>query len=66
MRSQLSARELEVVQLIANGLSNKLIADALRISSHTAKFHVANVCHKLGAGTRTEAAVQAIKQGIIR
>ena len=53
----LSAREVEVVELMAQGLSNKLIADRLDVTPHTVKYHVVNVCRKLGATTRTLAVV---------
>lgn len=59
----LTAREQEVVQLMAEGLSNKQIADRLGISTHTAKFHVNAVLGKLGASTRTEAVVKALQRG---
>lgn len=59
----LTAREQEVVQLMAEGLSNKQIADRLGISTHTAKFHVNAVLGKLGASTRTEAVVRALQRG---
>ncbi|MEO8707079.1 MAG: response regulator transcription factor, partial [Kofleriaceae bacterium] len=54
-RGELTERERQVVQLLSEGLSNKLIADRLGISDHTAKFHVNGVMMKLGASTRTEA-----------
>ena len=54
------------VQLLSEGLSNKLIADRLGISDHTAKFHVNGVMMKLGASTRTEAVVEAMRRGLIR
>src|SRR5579871_856501 len=54
--ADLSARELEVLNLVARGLSNKEIASALKIAGHTAKNHVQNVLDKLGAHDRTEAA----------
>ena len=56
----------QVVQLLSEGLSNKLIADRLGISDHTAKFHVNGVMMKLGASTRTEAVVEAVRRGVIR
>jgi len=62
----LTERERQVVQLLAEGLSNKLIADRLGISDHTAKFHVNGVMMKLGASTRTEAVVEAMRRGLIR
>ncbi len=61
----LTDRELQVVQLLAEGLSNKLIADRLQISDHTAKFHVGGVMTKLAAATRTEAVVEAMRRGLI-
>lgn len=61
----LTARELEVLQLLAEALPNKLIADRLGISDHTAKFHVNSVLSKLSAGTRTEAVVRAARLGIV-
>lgn len=54
----LSPREHEVAKLIIRGMSNKRIAEALQISDHTAKFHVANTILKIGANTRVEAAVK--------
>ena len=65
-RGELTEREKQVVQLLAEGLSNKLIADRLGISDHTAKFHVNGVMMKLGASTRTEAVVEAMRRGMIR
>jgi two-component system, NarL family, nitrate/nitrite response regulator NarL len=62
---QLTDRERQVVTLLAEGLSNKLIADRLGISDHTAKFHVNGVMAKLGAGTRTEAVVEAVRRGLV-
>jgi DNA-binding NarL/FixJ family response regulator len=65
-RGDLTEREKQVVQLLSEGLSNKLIADRLGISDHTAKFHVNGVMMKLGASTRTEAVVEAMRRGLIR
>jgi len=62
---RLTARELEVLQLLAQGLSNKLIADRLGMSEHTAKFHVNAIMGKLSAQTRTEAVVQAVRLGLV-
>ena len=62
---ELTERERQVVSLMAEGLSNKLIADRLGISDHTAKFHVNGVMAKLGAGTRTEAVVEAVRRGLV-
>lgn len=61
----LSDRELEVLNLIAEGQSNKLIAHALGISEHTVKTHVASIFVKLGAASRTEAVSQAIRRGLV-
>jgi DNA-binding NarL/FixJ family response regulator len=62
---ELTPRELEVVQLLAEGLSNKAIAYQLDISEHTVKFHVNAIMGKLGAQSRTEAAVRATRMGLI-
>lgn len=61
----LTAREREVMRLVADGLGNKQIAGVLNISEHTVKFHVTSVMGKLAAGTRAEAVAQAIRRGLI-
>jgi two-component system, NarL family, response regulator YdfI len=61
----LTSREVEVLQLLASGLGNKEIAVRLEISEHTAKFHVASILGKLGAGSRTEAVTIGIRLGVI-
>ena len=61
----LSERESEVLDLLAEGLSNKLIAHRLSISEHTVKTHVAAIFAKLGASSRTEAVSQAIRRGLV-
>jgi DNA-binding NarL/FixJ family response regulator len=61
----LTGREIEVLRLIANGRSNKQIASLLRISEHTAKFHVSSVLAKLGASSRTEAVSLGILRGLV-
>lgn len=61
----LTARELEVLQLLAQGLPNKLIAQRLKISEHTAKFHVSAIMTKLGAASRTEAVTRAARRGLL-
>lgn len=61
----LTHRELQVVRLLASGLGNKQLAEQLNISSHTVKFHVAQILAKLGATTRTEAVSIAIRSGLI-
>ncbi|MGD0479095.1 MAG: response regulator transcription factor [Terracidiphilus sp.] len=65
-REELSQRELEVLTLVARGMSNKEIAKLLYISENTARNHVANCLVKLGANDRTEAATTALKRGLIR
>lgn len=60
----LTPREVETAALIAEGLSNKLIADRLDIAEHTAKFHVFNTIKKLGKTTRAGAAAEAVRRGI--
>jgi DNA-binding NarL/FixJ family response regulator len=64
-QAQLTPREIEVLELLARGLSNKAIGEALGISDHTAKFHVNAIMNKLGAETRTEAVVLAAKLGLV-
>jgi DNA-binding NarL/FixJ family response regulator len=61
----LSAREMDVLRRMAEGLSNKQIARDLEISEHTVKFHVNAVLGKLGAQSRTEAVVRATRAGLI-
>jgi DNA-binding NarL/FixJ family response regulator len=65
MIEPLTARELEVLQLLAAGLTNKEIAARIDVTDHTVKFHVNGILGKLGASTRTEAVVEAAKRGII-
>ena len=62
----LSDREIEVLQLIARGSSNKGIAGELMITESTVKTHVANIFHKMNVNHRTEAVTQALQRGIIR
>ena len=61
----LTARELEVVQLLAEGLTNRRIGERLGISEHTAKFHVNSILGKLGASSRSEAVAQAARLGLV-
>jgi DNA-binding NarL/FixJ family response regulator len=61
----LTAREMEVLQLLGQGLQNKEIAARLVISERTVKFHVSSIMGKLGAGNRTEAVSIAAQQGLI-
>lgn len=61
----LTHRELQVLQLLADGLSNKLIADRLQFSEHTAKFHVNNIIVKFDAGTRAGAVGVGFRRGLL-
>ena len=63
--SELSARELEVLELIASGRSNKEIADLLGITEPTVKGHVSNIFSKLSVSDRTQAVTAALQRGII-
>jgi two-component system nitrate/nitrite response regulator NarL len=63
--SEFTPREREVLALLARGLSNQAIADALGISAHTAKFHVNAILQKLGVERRTEAVVRAARLGLV-
>jgi ATP/maltotriose-dependent transcriptional regulator MalT len=61
----LTAREQEVLALLAGGLHNRDIASALSISEHTVKFHLASIFGKLGVSTRTEAVQRGLRLGVI-
>lgn len=61
----LTPREVEVLSLLAEGASNKMIAQRLGISAHTAKFHVGRVLEKLDATGRTDAVAQAVRIGVL-
>jgi len=61
----LTPREMEVLRLLAEGLTNKSIAHRLEISEHTVKFHVNAIMGKLGAQSRTEAVTRATRLGLI-
>jgi DNA-binding NarL/FixJ family response regulator len=61
----LTQRERDVLALLAEGLSNKAIADRLGISDQTVKFHVASIYGKLGASNRTDAVRRAYRRGLI-
>ena len=65
MPSALTPRELEVLLLVAEGLTNRAIGSRLGISANTAKFHVQAVLAKLGVSSRTEAVVQATRLGLL-
>ena len=62
---ELTAREVEVLRLMARGQRNKQLAAQLKISEHTAKFHVSSVLAKLGARTRTEAVTIGMTRGLV-
>jgi DNA-binding NarL/FixJ family response regulator len=64
-RPDLSARELQVLELIVRGLANKQIAYSLSIAEHTVKNHVKSILSKLAVQDRTQAATVAIQRGII-
>lgn len=61
----LTARELQVLRLLAEGLGNKELAGQLGISDHTAKFHVAQILAKLGVASRAEAVAVGIRRGLV-
>lgn len=61
----LTEREVEVLELVTAGLRNKEIAARLGISENTAKFHLRNILEKLHAGSRTELAARAVREGLI-
>ena len=65
LTEELTPRELEVLQLVAEGLPNKTIALELDISEHTVKFHINAILGKFGAQSRTEAVVQAARSGLL-
>jgi len=65
LNDPLTARETEVLALLAAGAGKKKIAAQLRISEHTAKFHVSSILSKLGATTRTEAVSRGYRLGLI-
>jgi len=61
----LTSRQREILEMMAAGLSNRVIAARLGISVYTVKFHVAAILDKLGAGTRTEAVTLGVRNGLI-
>jgi DNA-binding NarL/FixJ family response regulator len=61
----LTARELDVLRMVAQGKGNKIIASDLEIAEHTVKNHIKNILSKLGAGDRTGAVVTAVRRGYI-
>jgi DNA-binding NarL/FixJ family response regulator len=61
----LTQRELEVLELLAEGLPNKGIAERLEISDQTVKFHIASIMGKLGASNRVETVRRAVRRGLL-
>ena len=61
----LTPRELEILEMMAEGLSNRAIAARLKISRHTVKFHVGAILTRLGARTRAEAVTVGVRQGLL-
>ena len=61
----LTPREIQVLELLAEGLPNKAIARRLGISDQTVKFHVSSISGKLGAANRTDAVRRAVRRGLI-
>jgi DNA-binding NarL/FixJ family response regulator len=62
---ELTAREMEVLRMLGDGMANKEMAARLGISEHTIKFHVSSILDKLGAASRTEAVTMGIRMGMI-
>jgi DNA-binding NarL/FixJ family response regulator len=62
--ADLTKREIEVLKLVARGLTNQEIAQRLRLSEGTVRFHVGNVLGKLGLENRTQAALYALREGL--
>jgi DNA-binding NarL/FixJ family response regulator len=65
LSEEITARETDVLRMLAQGLVNKEIATRLGISEHTVKFHISSILDKLGASTRTEAVTLGIRRGLI-
>jgi DNA-binding NarL/FixJ family response regulator len=66
MRSNLTAREVEILEMLAKGLTNKQIGTALSISDNTVRNHVNSIMEKMEVSDRTEAVAVAIQQGILQ
>ena len=66
MLAQLSPREIEVIHLLAEGLSNKEIGAKLGVVEGTVKIHIASIFHKLGVSDRTHALIEAVRRGIVQ
>ena len=65
VRTSLTARECETLELLSKGLTNRQIGEALQISEHTARNHVNSIMEKLGVSDRTEAVITAVQQGLV-
>ncbi len=65
LEERLTPRELEVLDVLSQGLSNRAIAARLQISEHTVKFHISSIFAKLGAENRTDAVRQGVRAGLI-
>jgi DNA-binding NarL/FixJ family response regulator len=65
VEESLTPREVQVLELLAEGLPNKAIAERLHISDQTVKFHVSAISGKLGAANRTDAVRRAVRRGLI-
>ena len=65
VEEMLTPREVQVLELLAEGLPNKAIAERLGISDQTVKFHVSSISGKLGAANRTDAVRRAVRRGLI-
>ena len=61
----LTSREIEILQLLGDGLDNKAIASKLQISKHTVKFHLSSIFSKLDVSSRTEAVTLGLRRGLI-
>jgi len=64
--AQLSPREIDILHLLARGLSNKEIAAALGVVEGTVKIHITSIFNKLGVSDRTQALIEAVKRGIVQ
>jgi DNA-binding NarL/FixJ family response regulator len=64
-RTSLTPREVEVLRLLAGGLSNRRLARELVISEKTVKTHVSSILSKLGLADRTQAALYAVREGLV-
>ena len=62
---RMTARELQVLELLTDGLSNKAIAARLGVSDETVKFHLSSILGKLGVANRTQAVRRAIRMGLV-